>query len=54
MKKKTDLQFQCMELERYKKRRTELGEFLRKPYQYTSAECKCDQQERMHEFDWLK
>lgn len=54
MSKLTELEFQCMEMERFKKRRYELRDFLRKPYQYTSAECKCDQQEKIHEFDWLK
>ena len=28
--------------------------FLRKPYQYTSAEPKDDTQQRLHEDDWKK
>ncbi len=28
--------------------------FLRKPYQYTSAEPKDDTQQKLHENDWLK
>ena len=27
--------------------------FLRKPYQYTSAEPKDDMQQKLHEVDWL-
>lgn len=57
MKKKTDLEYACMELGKYKRKRRnhDLSDaFLRQPYQHTKAECSCDQLVRMHEFDWMK
>lgn len=54
-KKRTALQYACMEMQKYKKKYIDYNSpFLRKPYQYTSAECKDDTQEKLHEFDYLK
>lgn len=54
-KKRTSLQYDCMEMQKYKKRRNDSNTaFLRVPYQYTSAEVKDDTQTKLHEFDYLK
>ena len=56
MQYKTDLELDCMEMQKYKRYRG-LGvndNFLRKPYQYTKAEIKDDTQEKLHENDWLR
>lgn len=55
-KQKSALVYACMEMSEYKtKKRKGLSEaYLRRPYMYTSAECRCAQLERLHEFDWLK
>lgn len=52
---RSDLEYACMEMQKYKRRRTGVNEaFLRKPYQYTKAETKDDEQEKLHEYDYLK
>lgn len=56
MEKRSELEWACLELERYKTRRkAQLSDsFLRRPYSGTSAEPKDDEQEKLHEYDWLK
>ena len=54
--KKSELQFDCMI---YQHLKTQHGRavneaFLRKPYQYTSAEPKDETQEKLHEYDYRK
>lgn len=54
--KRTEQEYDYMENNKYRNKRmvTSLTpDFLRKPYQYTSAETKDDQQEKMHDKDWL-
>ena len=54
-KRRSDLEYACLEMQKYKKRRSFINPaFLRKAYQYTSAECKDETQEKLHEYDYLK
>ena len=55
MSKKTELEFKCIELERYKHRWYDIKPAMLRPaYQYTSSECKDRTQLEMHEYDYLK
>lgn len=55
MSNKTELEYKCIELGKYKYRRPRpIEAFLRPAFQGTSAECKDRTQQELHEFDYLK
>ena len=56
MTKRTEQEYDFMEGGKHRNKREVHSlktAFLRKPYQYTSAETKDDTQEKLHEYDFL-
>lgn len=54
--KRTEQEYDFMEGGKHRNKRevhSLKAAFLRKPYQYTSAETKDDTQEKLHEYDYL-